>query len=128
MYGTPVPGYAAPADTIGPATRVTRVLADLPIDVAATERAEPDQDLPEFAHAQPLAAIRASVAPGSTSTGGQVPTDLLVRRVMAWTYLFGAMSFELFGRRHNVIDEDRSDDFFAEETQRIANLLNLTER
>jgi len=36
-------------------------------------------------------------------TGGRVPTDLAVRGVMAWTYLFGAMSFEPFGQRHQVI-------------------------
>src|SRR5688572_13031102 len=29
VYGSPVPGYAAPPDTIGPATRVTRLLATL---------------------------------------------------------------------------------------------------
>ena len=47
---------------------------------------------------------------------------------MAWTYLFGAVSFELFGQRHNVIDGGRSGDFLAGEMQRSANLLDLTER
>jgi hypothetical protein len=27
----------------------------------------------------------------------------MVRGLMAWTYLFGAVSFEVFGHRHNVI-------------------------
>ncbi|HXV94752.1 MAG TPA: TetR/AcrR family transcriptional regulator, partial [Pseudonocardia sp.] len=35
VYGSPVPGYAAPQDTVGPATRVTRVLGDLLVDAAA---------------------------------------------------------------------------------------------
>ena len=51
----------------------------------------------------------------------------MVRGVMAWTYLFGAVSFELFGQRHNVVDEDRADVFFAEEVRRLAGLLGLAE-
>jgi hypothetical protein len=33
LYGSPVPGYAAPQDTIGPAQRVPRVLLGLMVDV-----------------------------------------------------------------------------------------------
>jgi len=44
---------------------------------------------------------------------------------MAWTYLFGSISFERFGQRHNVVAEDRFDDFAAEETRRTAVLLGL---
>ena len=36
-------------------------------------------------------------------TGGRVPTDLVVRGVMAWTYLSGAVSFAPFGQRLQVI-------------------------
>ena len=34
-----------------------------------------------------------------------VPEDVAVRAVAAWTQLFGMISFELFGHFHNVIDD-----------------------
>lgn len=120
VYGSPVPGYAAPQDTVGPATRVTRVLADLLVDVAATAPVDgpvlggPSTD-----------AVTAAVAPAASYTGDGVPTDLMVRGVMAWTYVFGAVSFELFGQRHNVIADDRRDEFFAEEVRRLGVMLGL---
>jgi len=40
---------------------------------------------------------------------------------------FGAISFELFGQRHNVIEEERANDFFEEEVHRLAVLLGLPE-
>ena len=48
-----------------------------------------------------------------------------MRGLMAWTYLFGAVSFELFGQRHNVITDDGREEFFAEETRRPAVQLDL---
>lgn len=125
VYGSPVPGYAAPQDTVGPATRVTRVLADLLVDAAASpDGPEPDGRRPGGPSAD---AVAAAVAPAAGFTGDGVPTDLLVRGVMAWTYLFGAVSFELFGQRHNVVADDRRDDFFAEEVHRLGDLLGLAE-
>lgn len=118
VYGSPVPGYAAPQDTIGPASRVTRVLAGLLVDVAAEEAsrtgclAVPDV----VAHA---------LAPASSFIGHQVPTDLVVRGVMAWTHVFGAVSFELFGHLHNVVADDRADDFFDEQVRRLGALVGV---
>lgn len=43
---------------------------------------------------------------------------------MAWTYLFGAVSFELFGQRHNVItDEGRRRDVCGKETLVIMTII-----
>ena len=33
-----------------------------------------------------------------------VPATVMARGLIAWTELFGAVSFELFGRLDNVID------------------------
>ena len=35
IYGSPVPGYVAPADTIGPASRVSNLLVQILADAAA---------------------------------------------------------------------------------------------
>ncbi len=118
VYGSPVPGYAAPTDTVTPATRVTRLLAALLVDVEAAGLAPEAQSLPP--------AVVEAVAPAREYTGGHVGPDLMVRGLMAWTSLFGAVSFELFGQRHNAVADDRLDDFFTEETNRIARLIGLT--
>lgn len=127
VYGSPVPGYAAPQDTVGPATRVPRLLADLLVDIAERDGAA-ERDGPEAARGRPggwPAAVDEAVAPVGRYTEGRVPTDLLVRGVMAWTYVFGAISFELFGQRHQVIDEERADAFFAEECRRLTVLMGV---
>jgi AcrR family transcriptional regulator len=136
VYGSPVPGYAAPQDTVGPATRVARLLADLLIDIAADPSTSPDTSGPGGSGQSGTgqggtgqggspATVDEAVQPVARYTGGNVPTDLLVRGVMAWTYLFGAVSFELFGQRHQVIEESRADDFFAEESRRLCVLLGI---
>ena len=98
IYGSPVPGYAAPADTIAPAARPAlgflRVLADGVATGAIDTDAGPA--VPRALHAD-LAAIRAE-APG-------VPDAVLLRGLLVWTQLFGAVSFELFGHLHNVIHD-----------------------
>ena len=115
VYGSPVPGYAAPTDTVGPATRVTRRLAALLVDIDAAGLAPTEEPMP--------APVLEAVAPARAFTGEQVSPDLMVRGLMAWTYLFGAVSFELFGQRHNAVADARLDDFFAEEVRRAARLL-----
>lgn len=120
VYGSPVPGYVAPHDTVGPATRATRVLADILLDLTATHRASgaprPRRLRPEVVRA---------VAPVTEYIGGRVPPDLAVRAVMVWTSLFGLVSFELFGQLHNVIAEDLRGEFFDEAVSRLADSLGL---
>jgi AcrR family transcriptional regulator len=117
VYGSPVPGYRAPEDTIGPATRVPALLIAVLADAVAagwTERT-PAVSVPK--------AVRRAIAPVRGSFPPQVTDDLLVRGLMAWTYLFGAVSFEVFGHRHNVVDNGAA--FFDHEMARIATMLGL---
>lgn len=117
VYGSPVPGYAAPQDTIGPASRVTRLLGDVLVDLAAAASPDAQQPLDD--------PVREALVPVAAFVGEQVPTEVLLRGIMAWTYLFGAVSFELFGHRHNVITDEGRDAFFDAEVDRIAALLGL---
>jgi len=111
IYGSPVPGYVAPADTVPPASRVTTLLLTIIADAAAMGRI-PDADLRD-AKAPPLAAalapIRSYLPPG-------IPAALVQRALMVWTNLFGVLSFELFGQLHNVVGEEPGDRdaFFAD--------------
>jgi AcrR family transcriptional regulator len=111
IYGSPVPGYAAPADTVQPASRVTTLLLRIIVDAAATGRI-PAADRRD-AQARPLAA---AVAPIRSYLPPGIPAPLVQRALMVWTNLFGVISFELFGQLHNVVGEEPGDRdaFFAE--------------
>ncbi len=121
IYGSPVPGYAAPQDTIGPASRVGVLLAGVLLDGIRTGawQAPP---LSEQARV-PTAAIE----PIRSFFPADVPDQVVARAVMAWTYLFGAVSFELFGHRHNVVADPLAlrEAFFAAEMAVIGSLVGL---
>ena len=56
-------------------------------------------------------------------TFGDVPEAVVVRALVAWSALFGLVSFELFGQFHNVIDANA--DFFATATRELAGFVGL---
>jgi AcrR family transcriptional regulator len=117
IFGSPIPGYAAPPGTVAPASRVPLLLGDLLGDL----RSERSYDA--GAHPEPPAAVRRAIDPVRSTVPEGVPSDLIVRGLMAWTYLFGAVSFEVFGHRHNVIADHEV--FFDHEVRRLAAMLGL---
>jgi AcrR family transcriptional regulator len=123
IYGTPVPGYIAPSATIAPAARVSKVLLGILVDATAAERPAPpmvNDDVPQ-GHRAALAPVRALVPP-------QVPDALLHRGLMAWSALFGTVSFEVFGQLHNLVGEEPGDReaFFAACVRRWVAQLGIT--
>jgi AcrR family transcriptional regulator len=122
IYGSPVPGYAAPAETIGPASRVSNLLVQLLVDAAAC-----GLDVPAPA-GRPLGqAGEAALAPVRAAIPAQVPDAAVQAGLMTWAALFGLVSLELFGQLHNVIGENPGDRdaFFAECVGRWAAQLGL---
>ena len=123
VYGSPVPGYSAPETTVGPATRVPTLLVAIVLDALAAGW-EPDDltDLPDE-----VTACLGPVRDSFRRDGAEVPADLVARGLMAWTYLFGAVSFDLFGHRHNVITDERavSNPFFELEVDRLIRLVGF---
>jgi AcrR family transcriptional regulator len=100
IYGSPVPGYAAPQDTVGPASRPVLLLGALLAEARAAGalRPTPTAPLPR--------ALRVEVKAVSEAVGGGgVDEQTMARALIAWTEVFGAISFELFGRINNAIDE-----------------------
>lgn len=100
IYGSPVPGYVAPADTIVPASRVPQLLGAILVDAVRAgrvreslmgERVDPTLD--------------SSLAPLREALGIAVPTAVIHQALMVWVGLFGAVSFELFGQFQNVIGD-----------------------
>lgn len=101
IYGSPVPGYAAPEDTVGPATRPVVVLGAILADAKAAGRLERQSSAPI---PQPL---RSEIVTVAERTGANVLAPVMARALIAWTELFGAISFEVFGRLNNTIDQRR---------------------
>jgi AcrR family transcriptional regulator len=100
IYGSPVPGYAAPQDTVAPASRVSLLLAAILRDghERGRVRAERGERIPRV--------VRTELAQLGRQPGlGGLPDAVLARGVTAWVHLFGLISFELFGRLDGVIDD-----------------------
>ncbi|MFK4297144.1 AcrR family transcriptional regulator [Arthrobacter sp. GAS37] len=95
LFGSPVPGYQAPAErTTEPGTRVIYRMVGI-FDAAYRAGALAADVAPAVvvppALAADLAAIRAEL-------GVAVPEPALARGVLVWTSVFGAVSFEVFGQ------------------------------
>jgi len=104
IYGSPVPGYAAPVDTIDPAVRVAVVLARIAADIdpADLRLRLPSTMAPGLQ--QQLRALTEAV-------GQPADEHVLLLGVTQWAQLFGMVSFELFGTFHNTFDD--ADALFA---------------
>ncbi len=115
IFGSPIPGYAAPQDTIDPASRVALALLQIVVDgVAAGEiDAGDDPSMPRVVRAD-FAELRAMAAPG-------VPDAVISRTLLAWSALFGSVSLEMFGHLHNVIHD--YDAYFTIQMRRTAEFL-----
>lgn len=100
IYGSPVPGYAAPQDTVAPASMVSLLIASVFQDAVA-------------------AGHRPVVTPAMTASADLVEPlkryfeidaagELVMVVIFAFTNLFGTVSFELFGHLDNTTgDADR---------------------
>ena len=111
VYGSPVPGYAAPATTVDPAARVALAFLGIVADGVADGGIVPGPAAPRSP------AVHADLEALRSSLGHPVPDRVLHRAVAVWTQLFGLVSFELFGHLHNVITDF---DAFFECQQRMA--------
>jgi AcrR family transcriptional regulator len=114
IYGSPIPGYRAPQDTRIPATRVAMAL------VAVLRDAAPRRAL-EGTAPTPLLAEQATRL--AATLGVDLPPSAVARLLMAWTQLFGTISFELYGQY--VGSADPAGEFFAHSALEMADLLGL---
>jgi AcrR family transcriptional regulator len=117
LYGSPVPGYRAPQDTVPPASRVGILLGRILADAAASGA------LPETAGERDPGLVSDEAR---ALLGGDHPAideTVRVRALLAWSSVFGAISFELFGHFvGSVVDADR---FFDRAMADLAERLGL---
>jgi AcrR family transcriptional regulator len=117
VYGTPVPGYRAPEDTVQPGIRVPLALVTVLGDAwsANALAPTPPETLPTVLADQVQLIAMATQSP--------LPGAHLVRGAMVWSQLFGLANFEVFGQFANSLDP--ADAFFAYSVERMADFLGL---
>jgi len=102
IYGSPVPGYQAPRDTVGPAVRVILLIGRIVADASAAGEVRDGAPIGGKL-GEELAYVAEQAAPGTAP-------QLVARAIAAWIHLCGAVSAELFGQLNNTIDARH--DFF----------------
>jgi AcrR family transcriptional regulator len=118
IFGSPVPGYQAPEDTVVPYGRIATALARPVADALGEGRLRPSADeaaSPEFL-AVALAPVREGLLPNA-------PLTTVERVVQAWCTLIGCISLELFGHwRNTVLDPGL---FFGQTVARLGDEIGL---
>jgi AcrR family transcriptional regulator len=121
LYGTPVPGYAAPDDTVGPGIRVSLALVGIVVDAARSARLDEPTDLViSDETAASLHALREQL------TLPEVGDTTILAVVLAWTQLFGLLTFELFGQTKNFVADDEL--LFRDAATNMARRIGLADR
>ncbi|MEU1550764.1 TetR/AcrR family transcriptional regulator [Nocardia sp. NPDC005745] len=116
LYGSPVPGYDAPDDTVAPAAAVVFRLVAIAQDGAKKLTPPPlSSALPAPVHADLRRLIEQQPS--------DLPEDVLDRVFVAWTQLFGLLNFEVFGRLNGIIGARA--DYFAHHMNVMADLVGL---
>lgn len=118
LYGSPVPGYAAPQDTVAAAARVIFVIVGIVTDGTGATAApeEPAEASVVLAPALEFASQQGFAVRASDGT-------VALRMFMAWTALFGTVSFELFGHLTGTVVDARA--YFELVVERLADELGL---
>jgi AcrR family transcriptional regulator len=120
IFGTPVPGYAAPEDTIDPAAMIPLLLLTILVDAVAAGAST------TWA-ARPLPrAVRADVHRIKVEVTPTLPEPIINQGMLAWTALIGSISFELFGHFRNVVVDH--DAYFENQMRNLGVDLGLAGR
>jgi AcrR family transcriptional regulator len=117
LYGSPVPGYQAPKDTVPAASRVGIVLGRILGDAARSGA------MPDAAGERDPSLISDDAV---EVLGGDHPAldeNVRVRALLAWSSLYGTISFELFG--HFVGSVEDGDRYFDRAMGDLAGLIGL---
>jgi AcrR family transcriptional regulator len=119
VYGSPVPGYQAPQDTVGPASRIPLTLIRNVHDAWTAGALQPPEPLPSLS-----AVLTEQAARVARETVPGVPEVVVTLTLIALTQLFGMLTFELFG--HFVGSMDPAGPFFEFTVERMAGLIGLS--
>jgi AcrR family transcriptional regulator len=119
IFGTPVPGYEAPEDTVEPYARVAEALFRPVAEANTAGRLRTDRRDRTVSDE-----LRDAVAPVSDELFDDLPVANVVDSVQAWTTLVGIVSLEIFGHWRNTILDPGT--FFEATMRNVAEELGLT--
>lgn len=98
IYGIPVPGYAAPTDTIEPARRVNQPILALYLHLSS-----------DLEHSTLLKASERALAPlrdmVETTVGTSATPGVTTAMMLAWSGVHGFIALELGGHSHGSADD-----------------------
>ncbi|MFD5233831.1 TetR/AcrR family transcriptional regulator [Streptomyces qaidamensis] len=114
IYGSPVPGYTAPAATVPAAARVGLLL----IGIARDAHRSQALDGPALADD-----LRPEAERMAADLAPDLPPEVVTALVAAWAQLYGLVGFELFGQFNRVV-EDR-ETFFRHAVGQLARGVGL---
>lgn len=119
IYGSPVPGYEAPQDTVAPASRVALTL------LAVTEAAHAAGTLtaPDASSGDCDSVVAPEIRQLLERPDRPLPDGTAPRLAAAWAQLFGLISFEVFGQFNRVIND--RDTLFAKTVVTLAHQVGL---
>jgi AcrR family transcriptional regulator len=120
IFGSPVPGYRAPADTVDPALRIPVLLLRILSDAAGAGRLTAEHDLP-----MPRS-VRADMKALGDSMAPTLSQHDVARAVMTWSRLIGSISFELFGHLTGGVHDN--DAYFEYQMRGVGRELGLAAR
>ncbi|MDO9395360.1 MAG: TetR/AcrR family transcriptional regulator [Herbiconiux sp.] len=123
LYGSPVPGYAAPQTTVLPATRVIVVILRIVTEAHAAGAIAAGEPLADEAALEGAVAGAIGFVRSRGLVGEEVSIEIVMRTLMAWTTVFGTVSFELFGHLVGSVTEPGR--YFDAVAERLARDLGL---
>lgn len=116
VFGSPIPGYQAPQDTVASATRLPLTLAALMSDALAAGAVRSGADLPADVHV--ALELREYIS-------DDAPDEVVIRGLIAWTYLLGAVMSEVIGQRHRVVSPDGAAAVYERELDEMVTLVGF---
>lgn len=119
LFGSPVPGYAAPDTTITAGTRATFALVGVLTDAAKSGRLAP----PTTDGAQISAPLHNELSQLSVDAAGGVEVDTVAAFIAAWTQMYGLISFEITNQTRNLVTD--TDALFDLTVRRLAHQMGL---
>lgn len=101
LYGSPVPGYAAPQDTTTPGGRVPLALVSIVRDARTAGRLVP----PVEADRAAPATLRVDFDRLAEVIDIEAAPAIMLATITGWTQMFGMIGFELTNQTRGVIDD-----------------------
>ncbi len=103
IFGTPVPGYEAPLDTVEPYARIAAAMMRPVVQAAGGGRLRTDH------HTRTVTQeLREAVAPVTEGLFQGMPAETVVQAIQAWSTIVGVVSLEVFGHwRNTILDPGR---------------------